>query len=71
MSKNIATLEPKQTIFLNVNELADLVKVKPRTVYDWVARKERTKIPVERAGGQLRFRLDRVLKWTEEGGARV
>lgn len=69
MSKQMVTPDTKQTIFLNVNELAQLVKVKPRTVYDWVARRERTKIPVERAGGQLRFRLDRVLKWTEEGGA--
>ncbi len=69
MNNQTATLDSKQTIFLNVSELAQLVKVKPRTVYDWVARKERTKIPVERAGGQLRFRLDRVLKWTEEGGA--
>lgn len=52
-------------VFLTLKELAELLRVKPRTVYDWVANEKRTGIPVERAGGSLRFRLDKVLNWTE------
>lgn len=51
-----------------MKELAELLRVKPRTVYDWVANEKRTGIPVERAGGSLRFRLDKVLNWTEGRG---
>jgi len=52
-------------VFLTLKELAELLRVKPRTVYDWVANERKTGIPVERAGGSLRFRLDRILLWTE------
>jgi putative molybdopterin biosynthesis protein len=55
-------------VFLTLKELAELLRVKPRTVYDWVANEKRTGIPVERAGGLLRFRLDKVLDWTEGRG---
>lgn len=55
-------------VFLTLKELAELLRVKPRTVYDWVANEKRTGIPVERAGGSLRFRLDKVLNWTEGRG---
>lgn len=46
--------------FLNVPQLAEMLGVKKRTVYEWVAQSQKTKIPVERAGGGLRFRLDRI-----------
>jgi putative molybdopterin biosynthesis protein len=59
---------PDSPVFLTLRELAELLRVKPRTVYDWVANEKRTGIPVERAGGSLRFRLDRVLNWTEGRG---
>ena len=65
---------PNAPVFLTLKELAELLRVKPRTVYDWVANEKRTGIPVERAGGSLRFRLDKVLSWTEgrgEAGERV
>ena len=52
-------------VFLTLKELAELLRVKPRTVYDWVANERKTGIPVERAGGSLRFRLDKILRWTE------
>lgn len=55
-------------VFLTLKELAEMLRVKPRTIYDWVANERKTGIPVERAGGSLRFRLDKVLLWTEEGG---
>ncbi len=51
-------------IFLNVAGVADLLKVKPRTIYSWVANREKSGIPVEHVGGALRFRLDRLLEWT-------
>lgn len=59
-----------EVVYLNVKQLAELLKVKPRTVYGWVANPVKSKIPVERAVGGLRFRLDKILRWTEEGGAR-
>jgi len=36
--------------------------VKPRTIYAWVSDK---RIPFERKGSLLRFRLDAVLAWNE------
>ena len=64
MSK-LMSARPDPPVFLTLKELAELLRVKPRTVYDWVANERKTGIPVERAGGSLRFRLDRVLQWTE------
>ena len=48
--------------YLTLKEVADLLKVKPRTVYAWVSDR---RIPYERKGGLLRFRLDAVLAWNE------
>lgn len=67
MSKTISA-RADSPVFLTLKELAELLKVKPRTIYDWVANERKTGIPVERAGGSLRFRLDRILQWTEERG---
>jgi excisionase family DNA binding protein len=66
MSK-LTSARPDPPVFLTLKELAELLRVKPRTIYDWVANERKTGIPVERAGGSLRFRLDRVLQWTEGG----
>jgi excisionase family DNA binding protein len=49
-------------IYLTLKEVADLLKVKPRTVYAWVSDR---RIPFERKGGLLRFRLDAVIAWDE------
>jgi excisionase family DNA binding protein len=54
------TKEPP--IYLTLNEVADLLRVKPRTVYAWVSD---NRIPFERKGSLLRFRLDAVLAWNE------
>lgn len=59
------TLPLRTPDFLTVEEVAEMFKVKPRTVYAWIADKERNKIPVEKIGGSVRFRLDRILKWSE------
>ncbi len=48
--------------YLTLKELAKLLKVKPRTVYAWVSDK---RIPYERKGGLLRFRLDVIVAWNE------
>ena len=47
---------------LTLKEVAELLKVKPRTVYSWVSD---NRIPFERKGSLLRFRLDAVVAWNE------
>ena len=49
-------------IYLTLKEVAELLKVKPRTIYAWVSDK---RIPYERKGSLLRFRLDAILAWYE------
>jgi excisionase family DNA binding protein len=49
-------------IYLNAKEVALLLKASVRTVYSWVSDK---RIPFERKGGLLRFRLDHILAWNE------
>jgi excisionase family DNA binding protein len=48
--------------YLTLKEVAALLKVKPRTVYAWVSD---NRIPFERKGSLLRFRLDAVVAWNE------
>jgi excisionase family DNA binding protein len=55
--------QPKEPpIYLTLKEVAKLLKVKPRTVYAWVSD---NRIPFERKGSLLRFRLDAVVAWNE------
>ena len=56
----VQTKEPP--IYLTLKEVAELLKVKPRTVYAWVSD---NRIPFERKGSLLRFRLDAVVAWNE------
>ena len=49
-------------IYLTLKEVSELLKVKPRTIYAWVSDK---RIPYERKGGLLRFRLEAILAWNE------
>ncbi len=58
--------KPSQITFLTVKELASLLKVSRRSVYNWAEDSKRTGFPVERIGGLIRFRLDKVLKWMDE-----
>jgi putative molybdopterin biosynthesis protein len=48
--------------YLTLKEVAELLKVKPRTIYAWVSDR---RVPFERKGGLLRFRLDAILEWNE------
>ena len=52
----------ERPIYLTLKEVAELLKVKPRTIYAWVSD---NRIPFERKGSLLRFRLDAVVAWNE------
>ena len=52
----------ERPIYLTLKEVAEILKVKPRTVYSWVSD---NRIPFERKGSLLRFRLDAVVAWNE------
>ncbi|HET6975237.1 MAG TPA: helix-turn-helix domain-containing protein [Pyrinomonadaceae bacterium] len=49
--------------FLKVTEVAELLKVKPRTIYEMVAQ---NRIPYRKPPGSniLRFDLEEILEWT-------
>jgi len=53
---------PKQ--LLKVAEVAELLKVKPRTIYEMVAQ---NRIPFRKPAGSniLRFDLEEILEWTK------
>lgn len=53
----------KRPQFLKVSEVAKLLKVKPRTIYDVVAQE---RIPYRKPAGSniLRFDLDEIITWT-------
>ena len=54
---------PNSPRFLRVAEVAELLKVKPRTIYDMVAQ---NRIPYRKPPGSniLRFDLEEILEWT-------
>ena len=45
---------------MTIDEVADYLRVKKRTVYDWV---KKGKIPAIKAVGLWRFRKDRIDQW--------
>jgi excisionase family DNA binding protein len=47
---------------MTIDELADYLKVKKRTVYDWV---KKGKIPAIKTVGQWRFKRERIDQWLE------
>ena len=51
--------------FLKVAEVAELLKVKPRTIYEMVAQ---NRIPYRKPPGSniLRFDLEEILEWTRK-----
>lgn len=59
-------MKKETPIYLTLKEVAEMLRVKPRTVYDWVSKR---KIPFERKGGSLRFRLDAVEQWNVQAEA--
>ena len=55
---------PSGPQFLRVSELASMLKVKPRTIYEMVAQR---RIPYRKLPGSniLRFDLDEIIDWTK------
>lgn len=50
---------------MTIEEVADYLRVKKRTVYDWV---KKGKIPAMKTVGLWRFRKDRIDHWLENDG---
>ena len=50
-----------QVVFLDVEEAAILLRVKPKTISTWISQ---DKIPVRYAGGRPLFLLPELLQWT-------
>ena len=48
--------------FLEVKEVAILLRISKRTVYDWVSQR---KIPFRKAGDRTIFDRDEILAWTK------
>ncbi len=52
--------------FLEVKEVAILLRVSKRTIYDWVSQR---KIPFRKAGDRTLFLSDEILEWTQPESA--
>ena len=55
------SLQLSRPQFLTVEEVAQLLRVSPRSVYDWVSQRQ---IPFRKAGRRTIFLLDEILEWT-------
>ena len=61
MSSNRVGADELRPTFLTVKELADLLRIKTRTVYEMVSQ---GRIPYRKAGDRTIFLLDEILEWT-------
>jgi putative molybdopterin biosynthesis protein len=59
----MATPEPRSNApqFLTVMEVAELLRLKPRTIYNMVSQR---RIPFRKAGRQLLFAVEEIEEWT-------
>lgn len=66
MSTNLQVALPSRPQFLKVPELAAMLKVKPKTIYEMVAQ---GRIPYRKPPDSniLRFDLDEIIAWTKAG----
>ena len=67
MSTNQAGTNELRPKFLNVKELAELLRIKTRTVYEMVSQ---GRIPYRKAGDRTIFLLDEILEWTRPNAKR-
>ena len=67
MSTNQASSNEVRPKFLNVKELAELLRIKTRTVYEMVSQ---GRIPYRKAGDRTIFLLDEILEWTRPNAKR-
>ena len=49
--------------FLTVSEVAELLRVSPRSIYDWVSQEV---IPFHKEGRRTIFLLEEILEWTNK-----
>ena len=61
MSRSPVNTNQVSLKFLNVKELAELLRIKPRTIYEMVSQ---GRIPYRKAGDRTIFLLDEILEWT-------
>jgi excisionase family DNA binding protein len=61
MSTRQESVNQPRPKFLNVKELAELLRIKTRTVYEMVSQ---GRIPYRKAGDRTIFLLDEILEWT-------
>ena len=61
MTTNRGSANEVRPRFLDVKELADLLRIKTRTVYEMVSQE---RIPYRKAGNRTIFLLDEILEWT-------
>jgi excisionase family DNA binding protein len=57
------SLQLSRPQFLTVEEVAELLRVSPRSIYDWVSQRQ---IPFHKAGRRTIFLLDEILEWTRD-----
>jgi excisionase family DNA binding protein len=67
MSTRQDSLNQPRPKFLNVKELAELLRIKTRTVYEMVSQ---GRIPYRKAGDRTIFLLDEILEWTRPNAKR-
>jgi len=56
--------EMSDSELMTIDELAEYLRVKKRTVYDWV---KKGKIPAIKTVGQWRFRKEKINAWLDSG----
>jgi excisionase family DNA binding protein len=61
MSTRQDSVNQSRPKFLNVKEVADLLRIKTRTVYEMVSQR---RIPYRKVGDRTIFLLDEILEWT-------
>ena len=61
MSTRQDSVKQPRPKFLNVKELAELLRIKTRTVYEMVSQR---RIPYRKVGDRTIFLLDEILEWT-------
>lgn len=68
MSGNEAKeMEPSADSWVGINEVADHLKIKRDTIYQWLHRKK--DFPAHKLGRLWRFKLKEVDEWGTSGGA--
>jgi excisionase family DNA binding protein len=64
----MSTSEPQTNTpqFLTVEEVAEMLRLKPRTIYNMVSQR---RIPFRKAGRQLLFAVGEIEEWTRSSAA--